>query len=148
MSELLTAFGIDAKLIIVQILNFVVLAGLLSYLLYKPILKILAEREAKIASGIKDAEEAAQARAEASKERSAVLQAAHQEAEDVHARAKVHAEQEATTIVARADEKATLLVRNAEAAGEQLKAKALKESEEEVARLAILGAERILKEKA
>ena len=73
MEQLISAFGIDVKLITIQIINFVVLAGLLSYFLYKPVLKILDEREEKIKQGIADAEEAAVAKASAVSEKQALL---------------------------------------------------------------------------
>ena len=58
MEQLIHAFGIDARLILLQVINFGLLMAVLSYLLYKPVLKVLAERQEKIAQGVKDAEEA------------------------------------------------------------------------------------------
>ncbi len=147
MESLLQAFGIDAKLIVVQILNFVILAAALSYLLYKPLLKVLDEREAKIQQGIADAEAAASAKREADTDRKAVLATAHKEAEAVAARAAAHAKEEAAAAVAAAEEKAADLLARARAHGEQAKAQALTESEQEVAKLAVLAAEKILREK-
>lgn len=147
MESLIDAFGIDAKLIIVQILNFVVLAAALSYLLYKPVLKILDEREAKIRQGLADAEAAGRARSEADDERKRVLEAAHREAGEVAERAASHAKEEAGAIVASAEEKAAAIVARAEERGEEAKARALAESEAEVARLAILVAEKVLRER-
>lgn len=148
MEQLIHAFGIDARLIVIQIINFVVLVALLSYFLYKPVLKLLREREQKIAQGIKDAEAAASARARAEEERKAVLAAAHSEAEAVSSRAKEHAGTEAEEIVAAAREKAATIVAGAQVQGDELKAQALKQSEGEVAKVAILAAEKILREKA
>ncbi|HMA79010.1 MAG TPA: hypothetical protein VKP88_07860, partial [Candidatus Paceibacterota bacterium] len=65
MEQLIQAFGIDTRLIVVQIINFGLLLALLSYFLYRPILNLLEEREAKITQGIKDAEAAAAAKADA-----------------------------------------------------------------------------------
>jgi F0F1-type ATP synthase membrane subunit b/b' len=57
MEEIIHAFGIDQRLIIIQIVNFAILAGALGYFLYTPVLRLLREREEKIAQGLKDAEE-------------------------------------------------------------------------------------------
>lgn len=48
--------GIDLKLLISQIINFLVLFFLLSKLLYKPILKLLEERKKKIAQTLEDSQ--------------------------------------------------------------------------------------------
>ena len=141
MEQLLNAFGIDAKLIVVQILNFVVLAAALSYFLYKPLIKMLDEREAKIKQGVADAE-AAEA------DRKNVLEAAHKEAADVHARATSHAKEHAASIVSDAEVRASDIVASAHTQSEHIKSNARAESEAEVAQLAILAAERVLRERA
>lgn len=148
MDQLIQAFGIDAKLIVVQILNFTLLAAGLSYLLYKPVLKMLADREAKIRQGVLDAEEAAKARATADEERKEVLTKAHAEAEDINVRARAHAEEIETSIVEDARVKAAAIVAKAEATGEELRAQAKASSDAEIARLAVLAAEKVLRERA
>lgn len=147
MEQLLHAFGIDVKLIVIQIINFVVLAGLLSYFLYKPVLKILAEREETIKKGIEDAEEAATAKASALQEKQAVLTQAQQEAQEIDAHAQAFAKKKEAEIVAAAQEKATDVIKDAESKSALLKEQALKESEAEIAKLAVLAAEKILREK-
>lgn len=148
MEQLIEAFGIDARLIIIQIINFVVLAGLLSYLLYKPLLNLLAEREAKIKQGIEDAESAARAKSEATTEKQAILAAAQAEATAIDARAKDFSKQKTEELLAEANTKAAEVVKDAEAKSSQLKAQALKESEAEIAKLAVLAAEKILQKEA
>lgn len=54
--ELLQKLGIDWRLLIAQLVNFLILAILLYKLLYKPILGILENRKEKIEKGLKDAE--------------------------------------------------------------------------------------------
>lgn len=146
MDQLIQAFGIDVKLIIIQVFNFGILMALLTYFLYKPVLKMLADREEKIAQGIKDAESAAEALATAEDEKQTILTGAHKEAEEVAARAKTHADDKAASITAAADEKASGIVATAEQKAEDIKIKAHKDSESEVAKLAVLAAEKVLKE--
>ncbi|MEX0930762.1 MAG: F0F1 ATP synthase subunit B [Candidatus Paceibacterota bacterium] len=147
MEQLFTAFGIEAELIVIQIINFVVLLSVLSYLLYKPVLKILNEREVKITQGIKDAEEAAVARESAEESRREVLQTAHKEAEEINTRAKVYADEKAGGIVTEAQSKADRVIAEANEKTELMKQQARAESESEIARLAILAAERVISEK-
>jgi F-type H+-transporting ATPase subunit b len=148
MEQLIHAFGIDIKLITIQIVNFVVLLVALSYFLYTPILKLLRERQETIAKGIEDAEDAAKAKAHAQEEKQSVLASAQQSASEIVDRAKSQAKVKEDEILSAAQEKASAAVADALAKGEALKAKAIKDSEAEIARLAILAAEKVLKEKA
>jgi len=148
MEQIIEAFGIDERLIIIQIVNFTILMVALGYFLYKPILKLLREREEKIAQGLKDAELAAAAKAEADADKQAVLKAAHVEATAISDRAKNTAEVTAGEIVSGAQVKAASVIKDAELKGEQMKAEALRESEKEVAKLAILATEKLLSAEA
>jgi len=148
MDEIINAFGIDARLIIIQLVNFGILMVALGYFLYKPILRILKEREEKISQGLLDAEAAAQAKAEAGEEKQTILTTAHLEAGEVAKRAKTAADTAAAEIMAAAQVKAGAVLSDAEAKREQIKAAALKESEKEIATLAVLAAEKVLRQQA
>ena len=148
MDQLVLAFGINLKLLIIQIINFVVLAGILTYLLYKPVLKMLNDREAKIKQGIDDAENAAQTKASAQQEKQEILTKAETEAEHIDAQAKLYAKEKEKEIIAQAHDKAAELVKEAEAKSILLKEQARKDSEAEIAKLAILAAEKVLTKNA
>ncbi|HMO78113.1 MAG TPA: hypothetical protein PKA42_02695 [Candidatus Paceibacterota bacterium] len=148
MEDIINAFGIDARLIIIQIVNFTILMVVLGYFLYKPILKMLAEREEKIKQGVADAEAAAVALSQAEEEKKAILTAAHGAAEEVSLRAKGAAEATASTIVAGAENQAAQVLKDAATKAEQLRLQIQKEAEAEIAKTAILAAEKILQEKS
>jgi len=148
MEQLIHAFGIDIKLITVQVINFLVLLAALSYFLYKPVLKLLNDREEKIKQGILDAEAAAAAKAEAGKEKEAILTEANQNAQTVVAKAEAHAKDKSADIIKEAEDRAANIVTNAETASDDIKDKARKESEAEIAKLAVLAAEKVLRKEA
>ena len=148
MEDIIHAFGIDARLIIIQIVNFGLLMAALGYFLYKPVLNLLREREEKIAQGLLDAEAAAQAKTEAGSEKQAIVAAAHSEAEAVNQRAKEAAVKQAEVIVGEAQNKAAAVVAEAEAKREFIKEQARKESEREIAELAVLATEKLMRERA
>lgn len=148
MEQLLEAFGIDGKLIIIQVFNFGILMLALTYFLYKPVLNMLQTREEKIVQGIKDAEDAAKAKASADEEKKVILATANKDAEGVAANAKQYADEKAAAIVADAQTKAEGIVKDAEGKGAEIKAQAQKESEAEIAKLAVLAAEKVLKVKS
>src|SRR3990167_77286 len=123
MSELFAAFGIDWKLLIVQAINFALLLTLLTYLLYKPILRLIDERREKVGD-------------------------AGRESEAMVAAARSRADEKGVEIVRSAEQRAAALVKDAEARAEEAQRLALSESEKQIARAAMLAAEKILREKA
>ncbi len=148
MEQLIHAFGIDVRLITIQMINFVVLLGLLSYFLYKPVLNLLRQREESIKKGIADAEEAAQAKATATYEKQIVLAEAQQEAVEITTRAESFGKERGEQMLKEATDKASAAIADAETKSAHLKAQAIKESEAEIAKLAILAAEKVLAAKA
>jgi F-type H+-transporting ATPase subunit b len=145
MEQLFDAFGIDWKLLIAQAINFGVLLAVLTYLLYKPVLKTLDERSALIKKGVVDAEEATKKLEEADGTVKARLQEAEGEAEGLVARARDEAGSERSRIVKEAEARASHIEKDAEARAKEAKEQALKESEREIARLAILAAEKAIR---
>jgi F-type H+-transporting ATPase subunit b len=147
MEQLIEAFGIDIKLIVIQIINFAVLAGLLSYFLYKPVLKVLQDREDKIKEGIRDAEEAAKAKGSALEEKRTLLSQAQKDAEAIGANAMAFGKEKETELLKEAQTKADEVINDAQQKSILLKEQALKESESEIAQLAILAAAKVLEHK-
>lgn len=146
MEAIISAFGIDWRLIAIQIFNFALLMGVLWYFLYTPILSMLEKREKAIAQGVADAEAAGEKLASADKERGTIVKVAHDEAGAVALRAKEHADKKAAEIVALAASKTERILTDAEKEALNIKEQARKESEAEIARTALLAAEKILKQ--
>lgn len=146
MEQLFEAFGIDGSLLLAQLVNFGVLFVALTWLLYKPVMKTLDERRTKIAQGVEDAEAASLKLKTADQEAATVLHGAETEAEGIVAGARELAGTEKSRIVKEAEARAAQVALDAEARAEETAAKALRDSEKEVARLAILAAEKVLRE--
>lgn len=147
MEQLIEAFGIDARLILLQVVNFGLLMVVLTHFLYKPVLKVLAERQEKIAQGIRDAEEAGVAKTQATEEKKGIIASANKEAEAMSVRAKEYATVKSDEILSAAQVKAEQITKEALLRSAEAKAIALKESEAEIAKLAILAAEEVLKKR-
>lgn len=148
MDQLFEAFGIDWKLLIAQAVNFGVLLVVLWLVLYKPVMKTLDERATKIRQGVEDAEKASEKLAGADAEAAGVVAKADTEATDIVASARTTANEEKTRIMKEAEARAAQVAKDAEARANEVAAKALRESEKEVARLAVLAAAKIAKEHA
>ncbi len=144
MEELFHAFGIEWQLLAAQVVNFGIVVAALTYFLYKPLMKVLTERQAKIAQGVKDAEAVAQEKTVVASQKAGIIAKAEQDAAGIVDRAAVQAKEERAGILRAAQERAEGVLRDADLQSEALKEAALKESREEIARTAILAAEKIL----
>lgn len=148
MSELFEAFGVNWKLLLVQAVNFGLLLSVLTYFLYKPVLRIIDERQRKIAEGVKTAEEAARQLADAKVEGDGIVGTAAKEAEQLVASARSRADEKGNEIVKAAEARANAVMKEAAAHAEEAKRMALAESSKEIAKAAVLAAEKILREKS
>ncbi len=146
MEPLLSAFGINWKLLLAQGVNFALLLAILSYFLYKPVLRMIDERREKIAEGVKTAEAAAVKLAEAQKKSDGIVGDASREAEALVKTARARAEEKGAEIVKSAESQAQSVLADAATRAEEAKRQAIKESEKEIARAAMLAAEKILRE--
>lgn len=147
MDQLIAAFGIDWKLLVAQSVNFLVLVVLLTYFLYRPVLRMLADRAEHIATGVRNAELARAEREKIHDERSAVLGQAHHEAETIVARAEEEGKRERASILRQAQERAESIEKDAVLTAEETARRMHKEAEVELARAAVLAAEKILRSK-
>lgn len=147
MQELFATFGINWKLLLIQAVNFGVLLAALTYLLYRPVLKILDDRRMKIEEGVRAADAAAQRLADAKIEADGLVGDGARQAENLLSTARVSAEEKGLSIMKEAEARAAGVLKDAEARAAEAKRQALRESEQGIAKAAMLAAEKILKEK-
>lgn len=83
MDKLFNDFGFEWPFFVAQIINFLILAVIFKKFLYKPILKVLRDREKKIAQGIADAELATKELEKAETRKDEIIRAATLEAEKI-----------------------------------------------------------------
>lgn len=147
MNELFSAFGIDWRLLVVNIVNFGILLFALWYFLYAPIVRVLEERRAKVSQSVIDAELARERLSEIEVSRSDVLARAGHEADDLLARARKAGSDKERELVVQAEAAAARIVSAGEAEAREQKARAIAESKQEVAKLIVLGVEKAVRAK-
>jgi len=147
MSALLATFGIDWHLLLFNMLNFGVLVAALTYFLYKPVMKMVKERQSVVTKGVEDAEEAAEKLKAAEGTANMRINSAESEAVGIVDAARKSANEEKARIVKEAEARAASVAKDAEARAQEAHAKALRESEKEIARLAVLAAAKALHNK-
>lgn len=145
MSAIFATFGIDWHLLLAQGFNFIVVAALLTWFLYKPVMRMVAERERFIAEGVENAEEATRKLARADAEADKRVDLAQTQADGIVKNARGSASSERTKILRDAEARAADVAKEAEARAAEIAARAGRESEKEIARLALLAAEKVLR---
>lgn len=100
------ALGINFRLIIAQIFNFLVLLFVLKKFLYKPLLKIFEERKTKIEEGLINSEKIKKELEEIQKKKQAILTLAQKEAGGLILEQKKAAQREKEEIIEEAQKRA------------------------------------------
>ena len=145
MEQVLGAFGVDWRLLTIQAVNFGILLFVLWRFLYRPLMKLLDERRVKIEEGIRNAHTAQRHLKQIDEEKAGIIAKATKEGEMQIERARKMASDKEREIVQQADAKAAALLKSAEAQAKEEKKRVLEESRKELARLIVLGAEKVLK---
>jgi F-type H+-transporting ATPase subunit b len=145
MGPLFAAFGIERHLLIAQLINFAVLFLVLWYFLYRPVMKTIDERRKVVAKGVEDAQEASQALAGATEKATEITRSAESEAEGIVNTAREEAGHEKDRLMKEAQVRAEGIEKDAQARAKEAHDKALRDSEKEIARLAILAAEKAMR---
>lgn len=143
--EIIEVFGVHWKLLAAQAVNFGIALFVLYRFVYTPIWKILDERQKKIAKGLEDAERAAREREHAMRERDSLIQAAREEGGKIVEELRKQGVVAGHAIVRAAQEKSAGILEEARRRAEDERAHLLRESEKEVARIAVLTAEKLLR---
>lgn len=140
------ALGINIGYLVMQIAGIIVLVSLLNHFAYKPILNTLDQRKERIAKGIEDARQAAEARDSADAEARKILENARAEAARLRSEAATAAEDSAKKIVADAGEEARRIKEVAAADGEQERNRVLADLRSQVAAISMAAANRLVGE--
>lgn len=142
MQAILDVFGIDWHLLVINLVNFGLLLLALWYFLYTPLMDMLRKRREMVARGVRDAEKAAHHLARAEELRLEKVAEAGKEADRMLSNARRLAGEKERELIAKGEAAAARVVAEAEAEARELKAGALRESRDEVAKLVVLGLER------
>lgn len=140
----LAALGVDGPFLIAQIVNFLILFLLLRWVLYRPILDVLAKRRTTIEHGIKAAEEAERRAASTAEETTKLLNQARTEASTIVEDAKSQAVAVATKLKEDAAASSEALLKRTRATLVAEKDAVLAQAEKELTNLVILATERVL----
>jgi len=138
--------GINLPLLIAFVINFAILFTLLSVFLYKPVLKMLDERQARIKESMEQAENMRQQAARSEEEIKAHLENARKEGQAIIAQATQIGERLKQEARENARQETESLINKARLEIQRERDKALAELRKEFADIAILAAEKVIGE--
>lgn len=143
-ADILTRLGVTVPYIVMQIISFTILATVLWKFAFKPVFATMEEREAKIDSGLKYAEEMKVKLAEAETEKKRILQEASVEAKTIVTEARQTAEARIEKSAQEAIKAAEDITKKAELQIENDRKQMLAEARSEISRLVVATAAKVL----
>lgn len=143
--DALIAFGVNWKLLLIQGVNFSVLLLVLYKFLYKPLFAMLEKRQGIIAKGLADADTASKEKERINSETEGILRSAREDGGKIVDTLHKRGVEEERKLVRDAIEKSNALLSAAKLKANEEREHILRESEKEIARMAILAAEKILR---
>ena len=140
------ALGINLGYIVSQIVNFTLLALLLYFVAYKPILRMLDERSARIKKGLEDAEAASKQAAEMEQQFEQRMVEARKEGQEIIAQATQMSEKARQEILDKAREEARAQIEKAKDEIARERDLAMAELRQQVADLSLTISEKVIGE--
>lgn len=138
------ALGINLGYLISQIVNFTLLAVLLYFVAYKPILRMLDERSARIQKGLEDAEQASRRAAEIEQEFEQRMTEARKEGQEIIAQATQMSEKARQEILDTAREESRAQIEKAKDEIARERELAMAELRQQVADLSLSISEKVI----
>ncbi len=136
--------GISLPMLLAQIVNFLILLGLLYLVAYKPIMRMLDERSRKIKESMEQTEFIKEQAAQAEEEFEKRIEAAAKEGQEVVARAARTGEELRQKAQQQARQEGEALINRARTEIQRERDEAIDELRKEVADLTILAAEKVI----
>jgi len=143
-TKIFNDFGIDAPFFLAQALNFAVVATLLWFFAFKPVLATLEQRRKQIEQGLKDAETSKTKLADTQAETIRIIQKAQSEAGEIVESARKASKELADREAHAATERANELISKAQQAIQLEHKKMMEEARGEIARLVVTTTQRVL----
>ncbi len=145
--KLITALGLDVRILLAQLVNFAILVFVLWRFAYKPIFNLLEERRVKISQGIKDSEEASIKLQAAEERHKAIMAESRKEANLIIEEAKNRAEARYQEIVSKAKDDLRSVIADEKEKIEAHKQAAIIEIKKKTVELIAVALEKVLGEK-
>ncbi|MEI7498097.1 MAG: F0F1 ATP synthase subunit B [Candidatus Falkowbacteria bacterium] len=147
MGEIINTFHLDIKLIIAQLVNFVIVLAVLYKFAYRPILQIMNDRTKTIENSLDNAKKIEQRLTETEEEAKTIVREAKQESAAIMERANQAGEQRRQEMINKAKEEIGQIINQERERIQVEKGEAMKEIKKEVAIMVSLSLEKLIGKK-
>ena len=147
MDEIIKNFGLDWHQFGAEFLNFLVVFGLIFWFFYKKLLPIIEKRQKIVNEGLDKALRADEILETAEKDREKIIKEAKEEAIVLKNGIIDKAKNIEKEIIDSANNKSNKIISDSKKIAEEEKIKIINSSKKDIAKMIILGAEKILEEK-
>lgn len=147
MNELITNLGIDWRLLVAQIINFLILLAILYKFLYKPVLAMFEKRTAAIEKSLEDAKKIEENLKAAEAARDAKIMEARDEGRKIVEKAREVAEAQSNEIVEKGRAAVEAAVKQSKEQIIAEKSKMLEDAKGKISELVFVAVEKVLREK-
>jgi len=147
MEGLVTSFGLDWKVFFAEVVNFLILIGIIYWVISKYVTPLLEQRRNVIKEGVEKSEKAEQTLADAESEKGRIISEAHSKGSEHIANSVEKGKKREAGIISDAEAQAIVMLENGKNKGEAEKKSIIESSQEEIAKMIVLGAEKVLRAK-
>lgn len=145
--EILNLFGVDLKLLLAQLVNFIVVVLVLWFFAIKPLMKITKERNAEIAKGLSDAQRSEMRLQEVEKEVAELLAKSRNQADGILDTAKTRSEELRGSHIEKTKQEVAVLIAKAKEQIQAEKENMVGEVKNDLADIVVAALHKILGEK-
>lgn len=138
------ALGIDPKLLLGQIVNFLILLVLLRLFLYGPMVKMLEERRSKVNKSMKDAKDIEDKLALTDKKTQEIMNNSHKEASRIISETQKIATQEKKEIIETAKLQSEKIIKSAQEEANKAKDNIISDAKREISDIIVLALDKIV----
>jgi F-type H+-transporting ATPase subunit b len=143
MEELVKTFHIDWKLLIAQMINFLIVFSVLYFFALKPLMKLMKSRGQRIENGLKNAEEIEAQLKDLEKQKQETLNQAKKEASLIIVNIEVEAEKVRREKIEKTREEAERVVKDAKLEINNERTKMMQEVKSELGNLVLLASDKL-----
>ena len=142
--EIFSKLGIDWRLFLAQLINFLIFFYVFKRFVFTPVLKVLEERRRKIQSGLKYAEQSEELHEKAKKKAEKIVLNAKREAKDILQSAHKDAKYLSDGIVEKAKKDAQAILQGVEKQAKDERNAYVQRFKGDIAKLVVLAAEKVV----
>lgn len=144
MDALISTFHLDGKLLLAQVVNFLIVFIVLYYGALKPLMKVMRERTSRIDQSLRDADAIEKRLGETDKKTRTMVETAQREAQKLLEEAKSQAEHKRQEMMQKAKIEIEKLVQHGKDTMAQEQERMIDEARAEVGKLVVRAAEKLL----